>query len=376
MIKDSIIDYKKDMKITEPCIIRGMPNEVYHSTIGLSTSGLKMLLDCPAKYYYKYLSGEYEPKEKPCFKIGKACHTYILEGAESFEATYWHNPYKKLLKEDILNVLRDRCRLLFSPDLKFMPLSGRSRLFNYKRLMRYMSKMFDKYGKNKSIKDYNVSDLTPILFILDGTDTRGIELDSNELNQVIGVGRAINNNKFAKNAFSQKGESELSLFWIDEATGLWLKCRPDFLPYDCKLVPDYKTCTSANPQTFYGDFIKFGYHFQAANYREGIYQVTKFLFGKGIEVESFFFIVQEKEAPYITQPYLPDMNIVDYGQKGIRKAINIHQECIEKGFWDNYSDHIIEMSLSPKPDDLIGNFDVENAIAYAPRWVDSELLKY
>lgn len=369
-IKDLIIEYKENMEITEPCIIRGMPSDVYHSTIGLSTSGLKMLLDCPAKYYYKYLSGEYEPKEKPCFKIGKACHTYILEGAEVFEATYWHNPYKNMLKADILNLLRERCKLLFSSDLKFMPLNGRSKLFNYKRLMRYITKMFNKYGKNKSIKDYNVSDLMPILFILDGLDTRGIELDSNELNQVIGVGRAINNNKFAKNAFSQKGESELSIFWVDKETGLWLKCRPDFLPYDCKDIPDYKTCTSANPNTFYGDFIKFGYHVQAAQYRTGVKAVT------GIGVESFFFVAQEKEAPFITQVYLPDMDIVNYGDKAVRKAINLYQECIEKGFWDTYSDHIIEMSLMPKPDDLIGNFDVDNAIAYAPRWVDSELLKY
>jgi len=45
------IDYKEDMEISEPCIIRGMPNEIYHKTPGLSNSGLKTLIDCPAKYY-------------------------------------------------------------------------------------------------------------------------------------------------------------------------------------------------------------------------------------------------------------------------------------------------------------------------------------
>ena len=65
-----IIDYKEGMKIEKNCSIRGMPNDIYHKKPALSNAGLKTLLDCPAKYYYKYLSGEYGPKEKPHFKIG------------------------------------------------------------------------------------------------------------------------------------------------------------------------------------------------------------------------------------------------------------------------------------------------------------------
>ena len=102
----NIIDYKQGMTITEPCIVRGMPIDVYHKMPALSNSGLKILLDCPAKYYYKYLSGEYEPKETPSFKIGKACHCYILEGKEEFEKTYWHNPYSDFKKDELVNLLK------------------------------------------------------------------------------------------------------------------------------------------------------------------------------------------------------------------------------------------------------------------------------
>lgn len=331
-IKSKIIDYKEGMKITKPCIIRGMPNEVYHSSIGLSTSGLKMLLDCPAKYFYKYLSGEYEAKEKPHFKIGKACHCYILEGQKEFERIYWHNPYAKMTKEDLNN-----------------------------ELVKMGYTVFKTATKDKLMQE---------ILELNGITQKEVELDSNELNQVIGVSRAINNNKYAKSAFSQDGESELSLFWQDEESDLWLKCRPDFLPYDCKLVPDYKTCQSANPNTFYGDFIKYGYHVQAAQYRTGIKSVT------GIDVESFFFVAQEKEPPFITQVYLPDMHIVDYGVKAVKKALSLYQECQQKGFWDTYSDGIITMSLDLKPDDVLGNYDASENIAYAPYWVDKELTKY
>lgn len=334
MIKDLIIDYTEGMEINAPCIIRNMPSEVYHSIEGLSNSGLKMLLDCPARYYYKYLSGEYEPKEKPSFKIGKACHKYILEGEEAFYNEYWHNPYSELTKPEIISILKN------------------------------------KYGYDSSINKYLVSDLIDMLLTSEGIEQKNIHLNKNELNQVIGTARAIKENKHALAAFSQKGESELSIFWRDEETGVLLKCRPDFLPYDCKLVPDYKTAASVNPETFYGDFIKYGYHVQAAMYREGIKAVS------GIDVESFFFVAQEKEPPYITQVYLPDDTIIDYGKKAARKAINTFLECQSKGFWDTYTSHVIQMSLEPRPEELPTNFDKEQSICYAPKYIDSILSQY
>lgn len=334
MIKDLIIDYKEGMEIKPPCIIRNMPSEVYHSIEGLSNSGLKMLLDCPARYYFKYLSGEYEAKEKPSFKIGKACHTYILEGQEAFENTYWHNPYSDYTKKEIVRILQE------------------------------------KFGYDCTIEKYLLADLMEMLLVSEGIEAKEIHLTKNELNQVIGTARAIKSNKHALAAFSQKGESELSIFWKDKDTGVLLKCRPDYLPYDCKLVPDYKTASSVNPNTFYGDFIKFGYHVQTAMYKEGIKAVT------GIDVESFFFVAQEKEPPYITQVYLPDEAIITYGFKAVRKAIETYLECTEKGFWDTYTSHIIQMSLEPRPEDLPINFDKDTGICYAPYYVDSILAQY
>ena len=96
-----IINYKEGMTIQAPCAIRGMPIDVYHSHPALSESGLKTLLDCPARYYYKYLSGNYEYKEKPSFKIGKACHKYILEGQyfDNKEMLFMKKPVKKTRKK-------------------------------------------------------------------------------------------------------------------------------------------------------------------------------------------------------------------------------------------------------------------------------------
>lgn len=328
-----IIDYTPDMLILKPCAVRGMPIDVYHKHPALSESGLKTLLDCPAKYYYKYLSGEYEPQERPSFKIGKACHKYILEGEEAFKSEYWHNPYTEYTKSELLHILKDK----YNVELPKTSLS---------------------------------CDVLDVLLSNEGIEPKPIHLTKNELNQVIGTARAIKKNKKAYNAFHQKGESEISLFWIDEETGLLLKCRPDFLPKDHLLVPDYKTCQSVNPNTFYGDFIKYGYHIEAAMYMQGILAVF------GDEVETFFFVAQEKEPPFITQVYVPDNGIITFGHKAIRLGIQKYIECQEKGFWDTYSDDVIEMTIAPKPDDLINNYDRVNSICYSPYWVDKELLKY
>lgn len=329
-----IKNYKDGMTVQAPCAIRGMPIDVYHKHPALSESGLKTLLDCPARYYYKYLSGDYEPKEKPSFKIGKACHKYILEGEDAFYKEYWHNPYSDLTKTELVRILQDK--------------------FNY----------------DCTIKNYPICDLMDMLLTSEGIEQKNIHLNRNELNQVIGTARAIKQNKKAYNAFHQKGESEISLFWIDEETGLMLKCRPDYLPENHLLVPDYKTCQSVNPETFYGDFIKYGYHIEAAMYMAGI----KAVFGD--DVETFFFVAQEKEEPYITQVYVPDDAIVTYGDKAVRLGIEKFIECQQKGFWGTYSEDVIQMTIEPKPDDLINNYDRENSICYAPYWVDKMILKY
>lgn len=330
-----IKNYKEGMKITEPCIIRGMPNEIYHKYPALSNSGLKTLIKCPAKYYYKYISGEYEPKEKPYFKIGKAAHKYILEGKEEFEKEYWHNPYSEMKKDELIELLMT---------------------FGYEQ---------------QNVKKLLVGELMELILKEANIEPKAIHLTASELNQVVCMARSIKADLKANNALSKKGESELSIFWQDEKTGVWLKCRPDYLPYDCVNVPDYKTAESADPETFFNSFIKYGYHVQAAMYRMGIKAVT------GIDVKNFFFIVQEKEPPYVTQIFNPDVeHLIVWGEKAIYSGIEKYLECKERGIWAGYSERIIELRIEPSPEEVIGNYDKENGIIYAPKWIDNELMKY
>lgn len=328
----NIIDYKEGMEIKEGAY-RNLPIEEYHKHPALSNSGLKTLIDCPFRYYYKYLSGLVEPKETPALKIGKAAHCYILEGSKEFHKRYWVNRYSKCLKQDLISYLTGR---------------------GY---------------KEADLKKMKVDELQEKLLLGDGINLEGTELSQTEWDQVGLLAKAIRTNEIAYNAFKQKGESEVSLFWQDE-TGVMLKCRPDWLPYDLKNVPDYKTCCSVRPEIFAKDFIKYGYHIQAAFYAMGI----KAVFGK--EVENFFFVAQEKEEPNISQVFLPDYALIEQGYKAIRQGINKLIECNNTGLWESYSDEVIEISLMPKPDELPSAFDKENSIVYLPNYIDSELSKY
>lgn len=58
-----------------PCVVAGMPNEVYHNCPGISKSGLDRINKTPAHYKY----GEFEPS-KP-MEIGTALHAALLEPA-------------------------------------------------------------------------------------------------------------------------------------------------------------------------------------------------------------------------------------------------------------------------------------------------------
>src|SRR5690606_25985267 len=73
------------MIIETPGLYKGISNEDYHRSPGISNSGIRLILDCPKIYYYRYLSGEYERKESADKKIGTAVHTLVLEPDTFFD---------------------------------------------------------------------------------------------------------------------------------------------------------------------------------------------------------------------------------------------------------------------------------------------------
>lgn len=136
-----------------------------------------------------------------------------------------------------------------------------------------------------------------------------------------------------------RGKAEQTIVWKDAETGVWLRIRPDFLPDSQQFIPDFKTTASADPDDFAKSVANFGYHQQAALYLDGLAAVF------GERDRQFYFIAQEKDAPYIVQPFAIDAESVAWGRRLNRKAIRTFARCLETDTWPGYADDFVTVGL-------------------------------
>jgi hypothetical protein len=146
------------------------------------------------------------------------------------------------------------------------------------------------------------------------------------------------------------GKPEQSLFTQDEATGVWLRARVDWLPesVDGRItLTDYKTTVSAEPAAFARSVARFGYFQQAAFYID----VVKAL-GIADEV-GFQFIAQEKTPPYLVTVFELDEYALRIGRSRNRLAIETFARCVERDEWPDYTSGGVEtLSLPAWMDDV------------------------
>lgn len=65
--------------LTKPGIYPDIPIDVYHSSPGISSSGISKILECPKRYWYEYLSGKKKDWPEKSQRIGSATHGLFLE---------------------------------------------------------------------------------------------------------------------------------------------------------------------------------------------------------------------------------------------------------------------------------------------------------
>lgn len=131
----------------------------------------------------------------------------------------------------------------------------------------------------------------------------------------------------------ESGSAEMSGYWHDDATGVRLRFRPDFLPDAPRgrpIIVEYKTAASANPRRFVKAAFDYGYHQSAAWYIDGLWEVT------GAEDAAFMFIVQQKDPPFLVSTAQFEPEDIELGRLQNRKAIDLFAECRETGVWPGY----------------------------------------
>ncbi|MGW1158462.1 PD-(D/E)XK nuclease-like domain-containing protein [Streptomyces sp. NPDC002513] len=266
-------------QITEPGIYN-LTNDEYHAQRdSLSSSGARMLLppSCPALFRYAQ-DNPNEPKKT--FEIGTAAHKLVLgEG----------------------------------PDLVLVDA--------------------DKWTTN-AVK----AEVAAI------RDEGGIPLKHAEYEQVHAMADALRRHPVAAALFDPaRGKPEQSLFWRDRQTGVMRRARFDWLP-DARagrlIIPDYKTCRSAEPAALARAVEEFGYHQQDDWYRAGARAL-----GLADDSAAFVFVCQEKTPPYVVTVVEMDAEARRIGAARNRRALEIYAECTGAGHWPGYSDEIAYLSL-------------------------------
>lgn len=176
---------------------------------------------------------------------------------------------------------------------------------------------------------------------------------ADEWDRIQDMAQALRNDPVAAPFFEPgSGTPEQSLFWEDHRHQIWRRARLDWVPTwfypDGKLVvPDYKTCKSADPVKLQRTLVDYGYDQQAAWYSDAAEALG--LAPHGVR---FVFVFQEKEPPYVVSVLEPDEVVLERGRARNWLAMTLYAECRASGVWPGYVEGVGVLEL--------------------PRWVESE----
>lgn len=272
--------------IPAPGLYEGIPAEDYHGreicpAPSISSSGLRTIINESPRHYWwqSHMNPDREPFDKQEWQFGRAMHDLLLyDGAE------WSDRY--YVMADAVNLNSNA-------------------------------------GKAEKAE----------------AEAAGkVVLRQKHLDAMQAMAREIEGHPWLGKAF-ENGKVEATLAWQDEETGVWLRCRPDFLPAGLLFIPDYKTTVSAHPEEFRRQVFNHGYYMQAAHYLEGIEKVC------GVRPKSFYFIAQEKKAPHVVSPIALSDVAIKWGAIQNHHAIRTFARCLETGYWPGYTDEVAEVDL-------------------------------
>ena len=139
-------------------------------------------------------------------------------------------------------------------------------------------------------------------------------------------------------ALLERGQAEVSMIWSDAETGAPCKGRPDFARFDDGALLDLKTALDASPAGFTRAAFNFGYHIQAAAYREGAAAL-------GRPISDYLLLTVEKSPPYAAAVYRLADAPLELGRRRWREAVALYSECLERNEWPGYSSSIQELTL-------------------------------
>jgi hypothetical protein len=250
-----------------------LPEHVYHAHPALSSSGARLLLDpgCPALYRWRR---DNPPPPRSVFDFGHAAHAKILGVGAG---------------------------VLVPVDADLQPYA-----------------------------EWRTADAKAQ--VAQAREDGLIPLKEPDAQAAADMAGAVLRHPIAGRLLTAPGQSEVSIFWTDDETGVECRARIDRLPDDPHLpIVDYKTTTCAHPVKFRRSAADYGYHQQDPFYRDAVGAA-------GLGERGFAFICQEKDPPYLVSVVQLDGDDVALGAARNRRAREVLAECLATDTWPGYGD--------------------------------------
>lgn len=146
-------------------------------------------------------------------------------------------------------------------------------------------------------------------------------------------------------------ETEVSVYWIDEDTGILCKLRADLWSRELRFAGDLKGIRSASRSAFGRAIHAHRYHVAHAHYSEG-FRVA------GEPLASFGLLPVEKTAPYVAASWHVDPPSEERGWALRQRAMRRLQTCLQSGQWPGYT-----TTMTPIGIPAFGHYDLEDKAA-------------
>lgn len=322
-------------------IYRDIPIHLYHQIKGISSSMLKVfMLDTAAHYEKAYVlkkteinEDEDQEKRPDHFTAGDLIHALILEPWDVYSRYY-----RMHLDEDLSGSLKTASDIESALKAAGEPKSkaGEKKFDKALRL--------DALGLGILIHDIEVAKLASL-----NKGKVGIKGDIwDDAHTVYG--------KFKDREEAQTwidhnhGLPELSIIVFDEALGIWLRIRPDYLRVlplidniaHAPLMTDVKSTNSARPDSFANDMGKFGYDIQQAFYE------MVFRMHSGVDLTAFGFLTAEYKRASIVEPYVLSEKSIKPARQALPHQLARLAECLEGNHWGGYTEGgVTELEIRP-----------------------------
>ena len=132
----------------------------------------------------------------------------------------------------------------------------------------------------------------------------------------------------------ESGDSEASVFWRDQATGLRCRARPDKLHWHNSRsvsVLDIKSINDLTLDSVQRAIATYGYHRQEAHYTAGMRAA-------GFDVQEFVFGFVSSSYPYLAAAYVLDDETKQQGADEVGELLALFAECKRSGKWPAFGD--------------------------------------